>query len=237
MYTGDIERLARYLMSPGLTVPDVCKFLVLETFARMKTSAVYASEITEDGYLAPVGTFGVAKTIVTDWGNIPLTIDAPLTNAVKTNQLVLIRREEAIEKYPILIEYKGIPEKWDSYLVTPTLPFGAIALTLDSVPEIEPELESFLRAVGALASLFIQRTQVRVEPYNRKHPSVRIKRQGALTERQVLIKQLMEKGFTNSAIANEIGYSESLVRQETMAIYSTLNISGRKDLLGNSGGG
>jgi DNA-binding NarL/FixJ family response regulator len=41
----------------------------------------------------------------------------------------------------------------------------------------------------------------------------------------------MEKGFTNPAIAAEIGYSESLVRQETMAIYSLLDISGRKELL------
>jgi DNA-binding CsgD family transcriptional regulator len=237
MYLSEVEKLARYLISPGLTVPDVCKFLVLETFAHLKTSAVYASEITEDGCLAPVGTFGLNKTVVTAWGNIPLTIEAPLTVSVKTNQLVLIRREEAIERYPILVEYKGIPEKWDSYLVTPILPFGAIALTLDSVPVIEPELDSFLRAVGALACLFIQRSQVRVEPYSRKHSVSKSRKQGVLTERQVLIKQLMEKGHTNTAIAEEIGYSESLVRQETMAIYATLNISGRKELLDNSGGG
>jgi len=237
MYLSEVEKLARYLISPGLTVPDLCKFLVLETFAHLKTSAVYTSEITEDGCLAPVGTFGLAKTVVADWGNIPLTIEAPLTVSVKTNQLVLIRREEAVEKYPVLVEYKGIPEKWDSYLVTPILPFGAIALTLDSVPVIETELESFLRAVGALASLFIQRSKVRVEPFDRRHPHSKIREQGVLTERQVLIKQLMEKGHTNNAIAGEIGYSESLVRQETMAIYATLNISGRKELLDDSGGG
>jgi DNA-binding CsgD family transcriptional regulator len=236
MYLSEVEKLARYLISPGLSVPDLCKFLVLETFAHLKTSAVYASEITEDGYLAPVGTFGLAKTVVTDWGNIPLTIEAPLTVSVKTNQLVLIRREEAVEKYPVLVEYKGIPEKWDSYLVTPILPFGAIALTLDSVPVIESEFESFLRAVGALALLFIQRSQLRVEVYKSKREVVRVRRQGVLTERQVLIKRLMEKGKTNNEIAEEIGYSESLVRQETMAIYTTLNISGRKELLGDSGG-
>jgi DNA-binding CsgD family transcriptional regulator len=233
MYLSEVEKLARYLISPGLTVPDLCKFLVLETFAHLKTSAVYASEITEEGYLAPVGTFGLAKTIVTDWGNIPLTIEAPLTVSVKTNQLVLIRREEAVEKYPVLVEYKSIPEIWDSYLVTPILPFGAIALTLDSVPVIDSELESFLRAVGALALLFIQRNQLRVEVYKPKSQVARVTRQGVLTQRQVLIKRLMEKGYTNNAIAEEIGYSESLVRQETMAIYATLNISGRQELLQN----
>ena len=231
-----VEKLARYLISPGLTVPDVCKFLVLETFAHLKTSAVYVSEITEDGCLAPIGTFGLTKTVVIGWGNIPLTIEVPSTVSVKTNQLVLLRREEAIEKYPVLIEYKGIPEKWDSYLVTPILPFGAIALTLDSVPDIDPDLEAFLRAAGALVSLFIQLSQVRVEPYSRKHSVSKSRKQGVLTERQILVKGLMEKGYTNTAIAEEIGYSESLVRQETMAIYATLNISGRKELLENSGG-
>jgi DNA-binding NarL/FixJ family response regulator len=41
----------------------------------------------------------------------------------------------------------------------------------------------------------------------------------------------MENGYTNIAIANEIGFSDSLVKQETMTIYSLLNISGRKELL------
>ena len=236
MYLIAVEKLARYLISPGLTVPDVCKFLALETFAHLKTSAVYVSEITEDGYLAPVGTFGLAKTVVTEWGNIPLSIEVPLTVSVRTKQLVLIRREEAIEKFPILIESKGIPDKWDSYLVTPILPFGAIALTLDSVPAIDPDLETFLRAAGALVSLFIQWSQVRVEPYSRKNSVSKSRKQGVLTERQILIKGLMKKGYTNTAIAEEIGYSESLVRQETMAIYGTLNISGRRELLEHSAG-
>jgi DNA-binding CsgD family transcriptional regulator len=236
MYIFAVEKLARYLISPGLTVPDVCKFLVLETFAHLKSSAVYASEITEDGHLAPVGTFGLTKEIITEWGNIPLSIEAPLTVSVRTNQVVLIRREEAIEKFPILIKHKGIPDMGDSHLVTPILPFGAICLTLDSVPVIDPDLEAFLRAVGALVSLFIKRPQVRVDPYSRKDSVSKSRKQGVLTTRQILIKGLMEKGYTNLAIGNEIGYSESLVRQETMAIYVTLNISGRRELLERSAG-
>jgi DNA-binding NarL/FixJ family response regulator len=50
----------------------------------------------------------------------------------------------------------------------------------------------------------------------------------------MLIKKLMENGYTNIAISNEIGYSESLVKQETMAIFSILKVSGRKELLNSS---
>jgi DNA-binding CsgD family transcriptional regulator len=231
MYLEEVERLARYLMSPGLTVPEVCKFLVLETFARIKTSAIYAAEITEDGYIAPVGVFGLPKKVVEDWGNLSLTVDAPLTEAIRNDQIVLLLREEAFERYPVLITYDGIPAKWDSYLVCPILPYGVIALTLDSVPTVDGEFEKFIRAASSLAALYLKGAEFRVEHFNRKNPATKARRTGILTERQLMIKKMMEKGYSNPAIAAQIGYSESLVRQETMVIYSTLNISGRKDLL------
>lgn len=231
MYLEELERLARYLMSPGLTIPDVCKFLVLETFTKMKSTALYAAEITEDGCIAPIGSFGLPKKVVENWGNLSLTVEAPLTDAVKKDRIVLLLREEAFERYPVLISYDGIPDKWDSYLVCPILPYGVIALTLDSVPTVNGEVEKFIRASSSLAALYFKSAEFRVEHFNRKSPAARVKRTGVLTDRQLMIKRLMEKGYSNPAIAAEIGYSESLVRQETMAIYSTLNISGRKDLL------
>jgi DNA-binding CsgD family transcriptional regulator len=231
MYLGHVERLARYLITPGLTIPDVCKFLVLDTFVRLRASAVYAGEITDDGYIAPIGTFGIAKKVIEDWGPVPLSLTAPLSDAVRKNELVLLRREDAFEKYPVLNNYEGFPEKWSSYLVCPVLPCGVIALTLDTVPEIDPELELFLRTAASLGAIHFNRSQLQVEPFVRMTRRNSAKRNAVLTERQEIIKALMEKGMSNSAIAAEIGYSESLVRHETMAIYSTLNITGRKDLI------
>jgi DNA-binding CsgD family transcriptional regulator len=53
----------------------------------------------------------------------------------------------------------------------------------------------------------------------------------ALTERQELILQLVRERRRNHEIANLLGYSESLIRQETMVIYKKLGISGRKSLI------
>ncbi len=52
----------------------------------------------------------------------------------------------------------------------------------------------------------------------------------ALTARQEEILKMIRLGETNEAIAEKIGYSASLVKQETMLIYSKLGISGRRDL-------
>lgn len=54
-----------------------------------------------------------------------------------------------------------------------------------------------------------------------------------LTERQELILSMIKSGMTNSAIANRMGYSESLIRQETMSIYQKLGVDGRREIIKN----
>ena len=224
-------------MAPEISISEVCKFLVLNVFTNMKATAAYAAEITTDGFIAPVGSFGLPEKTITSWGNIPLTVQAPLTDAVKKDKIILLKREEAFDKYPALSGYKGIPEVWESYLVCPTLPHGLIALTLDTSPKLSRETEEFLRTVSSLVSLHHQKDKLKPRMKSNGETSRSSSKNGALTERQLLIKNLMEKGFSNPQIAAEIGYSESLVRQETMAIFAVLKISGRRDLLENSGGG
>ncbi|NCX76645.1 MAG: LuxR family transcriptional regulator [Actinobacteria bacterium] len=51
-----------------------------------------------------------------------------------------------------------------------------------------------------------------------------------LTERQSMILKMIQSGDTNQIIAERMGYSESLIRQETISIYRKLGISGRRDL-------
>lgn len=51
-----------------------------------------------------------------------------------------------------------------------------------------------------------------------------------LTARQSEILELMRSGKTNEEIAEIIKFSASLVKQETMLIFSKLGISGRRDL-------
>ena len=231
MYLSEVERLARYLTGPGLTIPDVCQFLVLETFRYLKPSALLATEITEDGFLAPVGYFGLNKKTVQDWGNIPLSDDLPFTAAVKRDEIILVEPSGLLEDYPALKKFGGIPESWDSHLVCPVLPFGVFSLTLNSVPKMDSEFELFIRTAGALATLHFTKFNFKVEQFNHNRASNGVKSLGELSTRQLLIKGLIEKGFSNPAIAEEIGYSESLVRHETMAIYSILHVSGRKEIL------
>lgn len=53
--------------------------------------------------------------------------------------------------------------------------------------------------------------------------------ESGLTERQKKILDGMTRSKTNRAIAYELGYSESTIRQESMAIYRALGVSGREE--------
>ena len=52
---------------------------------------------------------------------------------------------------------------------------------------------------------------------------------GVLSDRQLRILGLMAKGLTNSQISKRVGFSESTVRQETMAIYRFFGVGGRRE--------
>jgi DNA-binding CsgD family transcriptional regulator len=52
-----------------------------------------------------------------------------------------------------------------------------------------------------------------------------------LTPRQRRVLSLMAKGMTNGQIARVLAFSESTVRQETMAIYRTLQVKGRAEAI------
>lgn len=231
MHIYEVEKLAQFLMNPGLTIPVVCRFLVLETFAKMKASTIYAAEITEDAHISPVGSFGIPAEILDSWGRPSLSYKGPWPDAVRNDRVIAIPKSELYEKYPIASEFVQIPEPWKMLVAVPVLPFGLFSLTLDEDRKISKEEESLLRVIGYLLAINIEKN-IYPGRFNQKQVrNTKLPRKGELTERQEQIKLLMEKGLTNPAIAEEIGYSESLVRQETMAIYSVLNITGRKELI------
>lgn len=50
-----------------------------------------------------------------------------------------------------------------------------------------------------------------------------------LSDRQMLVLQGIRNGKTNRAIAEDLGFSESTIRQETLRIYQALGVNSRTD--------
>lgn len=95
----------------------------------------------------------------------------------------------------------------------------------------EPEQLDYFNTIRSMLSLFL-----RMNAGPKASSKVATTSSGGkgipshLSERQEIILQMIESGATNQVIAEKLGYSESLIRQETITIYRKLGIAGRKDL-------
>ncbi|MEY4137496.1 MAG: hypothetical protein RL205_1624 [Actinomycetota bacterium] len=118
---------------------------------------------------------------------------------------------------------------------------GAIQLLFDEKATIAP-LEADVEALLSLIALYIQlqlsqgssrtrwSTVERAMTANgtaRTQDRRRASGISELTERQSLVLDEICAGRTNAQIARIVGFSESTVRQETMAIYRALGVEGR----------
>lgn len=183
-------------------------------------------ELTEEGLVCPIGGFGWPQAVFESTPDFPINGNLPLTNAIRNNQIIVIQNNPAfLLEYP---EAAVLPDGWVSGIVIPAYPIGCMFLSSSELFEINHEKEIILTAVGSLLGLYASRL-----PTELLHEAIKVKEKillekVPLTDRQLVIAGMLERGFNNSQIGLEIGYSESLVRQETVSIYKKLNVTGRE---------
>lgn len=113
----------------------------------------------------------------------------------------------------------------------PLAPDFIIAMSLHSKADGTEERTDYFRTLRAIIQLYLSNLIVfngnsKIIAQRKLSRNLELR----LTERQELILELMQSGKTNPVIARLLGYSESLIRQETISIYRKLGIKGRRDL-------
>lgn len=92
------------------------------------------------------------------------------------------------------------------------------------------EYEGYFECVRLVLSLW----QTKLN-FNKLRVATRSNNQTSeLTTRQVEILIMLRAGSTNAAIGESLGFSESLIRQETIIIYRKLGVKGRREILSSS---
>ena len=115
--------------------------------------------------------------------------------------------------------------KWRSSVVIPIgTHHGYSLLFSEDITQIEDYVLG-LRTFEAILNLYEASL---AEPQTITQPKEKLGEK--LTERQVTIFEQIKLSKTNMQIALALGYSESLIRQETMTIYKKLGVSGRKEI-------
>ena len=232
MFLERVAELAKFLTDVERTADELARHLALKTFSVVSPAALYIAEITDDGYVSPVGSFGFEISTFANWSRFPLSMHAPITEAVRQDKCItVVASQEKIQEHSIVNEIGIISSKWEAMMAWPMLPYGVGFALLEKKPSTHHEFDLFLRSVGSVVALHHSKIQRREGLSHRGKNSKRKRESVELTKRQRVIYELLCKGATNAVVAAEIGYSESLVRQETIEIYRILGVNGRKELI------
>lgn len=207
---------------------EIAQFLVMNTFSEEKFRCIYIGELIETGVVCPLGGFGWSSEEYSSVFDVSIHEEFPLTDSIRSNTVVLCQNgPEYKEQYPAMDQflYQG---DWVSGVAIPVYPIGGMALYSSIKLELTEAMTVFYITIGSLLGLYASRL-----PSALVAVALSVKEkidlpQVPMTDRQLVIAGLLERGFNNAQIGLEIGYSESLIRQETVAIYRKLQVTGRK---------
>jgi DNA-binding CsgD family transcriptional regulator len=230
MYLQKVLAFSDFLAREPKSYNEIAQFLAMNTFAEEKSHCIYIGELIETGLVCTLGAFGWSSTEYSSFIDLPIQSAYPITESIRSNQVLLCKNDDAFSAlYPLMSNFP-LRNDWVSGIAVPAYPIGGIALFSSIDLELSDSAQIFYIAIGSLLGLYASRL-----PKALVAVAITVKEkidlpQVPLSDRQLVIAGLLERGFNNAQIGLEIGYSESLIRQETVAIYQKLQVTGRKAL-------
>ena len=228
MQSQKILAFSDFLARPPKSYNEIAQFLVMNTFSAEGCVSIYIGELIETGVVCALGGFGWDALEYASIVDLPIQDKFPITDAIRTNEVVVQKRGSAFEaEFPLMSQLKTSID-WVSGVSIPVYPIGGLAFYSNSEIELTESMRVFFVAIGSLLGLYASRLPVELVEVAISAKQKMDLPQVPLTDRQLIIAGLLERGFNNAQIGAEIGYSESLIRQETVAIYRKLQVTGRK---------
>jgi DNA-binding CsgD family transcriptional regulator len=249
--------MVRFLMSRP-SGDQIAQHLVLNLLKGHQPRTAVISLFGSDGSLHAVGAFGMSGPALEPYRTLSLWDSAPMSDAVRGGEPIVLRTvEEVEERYPWLGSKEAPYEPMAVWpLSLPSQRVGAVQITFTASPDNEA-LRTDVTGVAAVLALYLSLLSNPGTPSDKPlgaregdersgvipalslveglpveepaHHSFRRPAPGTLSDRQLRILGLMAKGLTNSQISKRVGFSESTVRQETMAIYRYFGVGGRRE--------
>ena len=189
-------------------------------------AAISTAKLRADGWVVTDFQHGFHEH--TEFEPVTIDMDAPGAQALRHLKLIFANRRSLNDDFkdtgcnvPYLDNETGI--------YFPTSPTRLFRFAMNGKVEKHQELQSYYECVRSV--LILWENLVAIENVDRREVTSVELGSHQLTDRQEKILELLRKGMTNAEIAKQIGFSDSLVKQETILIYKKLGISGRKDLV------
>jgi len=211
----------------------IARFLVLDVFHQHDPLGAFISGVDNNGHIYAQGSFGISPEVIQALNDLGVWDKVPAVDVIRNGTPLYIRDDKAImAQYPSLTAHSDLMHPtiaWPLNLGEERL--GAIQMQFAQIPA-EEQISNVLSGLTPIIALYMSMSDVNGDSSNGHRSEVASSNgsgQPPLTNRQMTILQMMARGLTNPQIAARIGFSDSTVRQETMAIYRFLGAHGRRD--------
>jgi len=210
------------------------KFIAVNVCSSGEPARLLLNRVNGSSGLSHLFSFGFHESLISLGQTHPFFTEQAKNQRARGDAVLRIEHDEAYEQ--AFTESIGFPDD-DNFEVTFIISLSPeFMLTISSKAHLLDEgLVEELMVLGAIVNLYLSMVDQDLWNQGKAKKRRAIHPGQALSERQDLILQLIRDGRRNHEIARILGYSESLIRQETMAIYKKLGVSGRKSLNGAKG--
>lgn len=190
-------------------------------------AVAYRGVVDPDGNVRCENIEGFSKHEVITKTKFHISDNRPITVAARTQKIVWAHSSNVKELFPDFYHFDSYTS-WESMVV---LPVGLARVYGFSFPTNHINREGiniYLDAVTSILKVYESAVEIKTSLGSRTFlDGSEIQ---PLSDRQNSILELIKQGKTNKEIADIIGYSESLVRHETIIIYKKLRVEGRHQL-------
>lgn len=225
-----ISNLAEFLRTKPRTLKETLFYLWTNTFYGRSAFGHILHVVRHDGTLEMPAWSGFKTWPIEKFPDRLVTADTPLNRSLRTSEIVECGSFESFAFAGPDYLNDLFPRGFEASIAWPIPGIGSVLSFFDDAVELTPELSTFLKTLGNVISLAPEKFQGSKALNLDGHPEHVIS-QANLTSRQWNILTSIRRGMTNPQIALDLEFSESLVRHETMKIYSELKVSGRKELI------
>ncbi len=226
LFLGKIQLIAEFLAkSPH---PDqALDFLTAHISPDQELSVSYRGVVEDDGSIKCLNLHGFSKYQHMSETTLKISENRPMSNASRTQKLVWARVQTVKEEFSDFYHFDSMSD-WESMLAIPVGLSRIYSFSFKTDLTQIPGIDNYFEAIRSL--LLVYESSLEIRTLSSSKDLLASSELQPLTQRQEKILELLRAGKTNKSIANEIGYSESLVRHETMIIYKKMRVEGRHEL-------
>lgn len=228
MFYRELASVANHLNNTSPGIDEILQMFCMQELAHLRFIGAIFFTLERDGFLHTHDFYGIQPAeIGIDQASIGIYSEVPWARCIREDSLVWTEATSAKRLRNARVHsYIAWPVKSDFRVI------GSMLVLSESQAQPDGDLREFINAFAAIVSgtLINQVIKPRINTNILESKSDPHKATSeSLSERQELILKLITEGRTNRDIADILGYSESLIRQETIKIYAVLGCSGRSE--------